>query len=383
MIWLGKTGRKVRFAFARTVCSLLANLPKKRRNRFDTVARIGGTVPPAILPAAALGGNLASFVASIPTLFEAGELYSISHSAYRAASSWKPDRRRVLPVSTESSRDLSPLYSRHQELLPRVLDLLKVGDTLHWELVVPEVLHRFVTIEGRTCCRTTLQRKCTVLRNFLTYLYQQGVVASDFSTVVMSPRVYKHEQCPRFLTAEEVDKVLAMVPRATIRGKRHYAMLLLSVVYGLRGIEVTRLKLDDIDWRRQQLHIRRRKAGNSTVYPLTVAVGEAIMAYLRDARPQSRYREVFLSSRSPILPLKTTSALGRPLRAFIAKSGVHVDRPGTHTFRYSCAQRLMDRGMPLKVVGDFLGHRDPGSTQRYTKIAIDQLRQVALGEDLL
>lgn len=60
-------------------------------------------------------------------------------------------------------------------------------------------------------------------------------------------------------------------------------------------------------------------------------------------------------------------------------------RPGTHLFRYSCAQRLLEEGMPLKLIGDYLGHTHAQSTQRYTKIALDQLREVALGdaEDLL
>jgi integrase/recombinase XerD len=62
-----------------------------------------------------------------------------------------------------------------------------------------------------------------------------------------------------------------------------------------------------------------------------------------------------------------------------------MERPGTHIFRYSCAQRLFEEGMPLKIIGDYLGHADLHSTQRYTKIAIDQLREVALGdgEDVL
>lgn len=69
----------------------------------------------------------------------------------------------------------------------------------------------------------------------------------------------------------------------------------------------------------------------------------------------------------------------------MAIAQVQVARPGTHTFRYSCAQRLFDQGASLKLIGDYLGHRDLSTTERYTKIAIEQLRDVALGdgEDLL
>ena len=70
---------------------------------------------------------------------------------------------------------------------------------------------------------------------------------------------------------------------------------------------------------------------------------------------------------------------------YLQQAGIVVHRPGTHVFRYSCAQRLFEEGMSLKVIGDYLGHADLFSTQRYTKIAFEQLREVALGdaEDLL
>jgi integrase len=168
-------------------------------------------------------------------------------------------------------------------------------------------------------------------------------------------------------------------------------MMMLLATYGLRGIEVIRLRLDNIDWRKQLLHIRRRKAGNNTSYPLDPSVAAAVVAYLRHSRPtgtQSHplaHREVFLSARPPFGPLQYTANLGVRVRHYIGEAAVTIDRPGTHTFRYSCAQRLLDGGSPLKVVGDYLGHNHPDSTQRYTKIAIEQLRDVARGdgEDLL
>jgi integrase len=249
----------------------------------------------------------------------------------------------------------------------------------------PEHLYRFVTATGKTCARITLSFRCTVLRGFLAYLHRRGLVPMDLSSAVVAPRIYEQEQCPRFLTTAEVQAVVAAVDRQAPLGRRNYATLLLLAVYGLRGIEVRRLRLDDIDWRQRQLHIRRRKAGNSTTYPLDLAVGEAIVAYLRNDRPVSPHREVFLSSMPPFPPLRTTASLSRFVRASMAKAGVSVGRPGTHTFRYSCAQRLLEREVPLKAIGDFLGHHDPSSTQHYMKIALGQLRDVAQGdgEDLL
>ena len=249
----------------------------------------------------------------------------------------------------------------------------------------PETIHQFLACQAKTCNRRTLRSRCSTLRDFLAYLHRRGVVPVNLAGAVVAPRVYQHEQCPRFLTRAEIDAVLAVIDRQTSVGRRDYAMVSLLAVYGLRGIEVVHLRLDDLDWHRQLLHIRHRKAGNNTTYPLSVPVGEAILSYLQQGRPSSTHREVFLTVNAPFTPLAPGDGLANRVKKYLAKAGIRVEKPGTHSFRYSCAQRLFEKGLPLKTIGDYLGHRDTSTTQRYTMIAIDQLREVALGdgEDLL
>lgn len=251
--------------------------------------------------------------------------------------------------------------------------------------VGPEVIHRFITDQGKRFARKTLASACSAIRGFLSHLDRRGLLSTDLAAAVVFPRIYKHESCPRFLSREEIEAILAAVDQQTSQGRRDYAMVLLLAVYGLRGIEVIHLRLEDIDWRNQRLHIRGRKAGNNSTYPLTVPVGEAILAYLREGRPRSSHRQVFLAIAAPFPALAYSGALARVVRKHMAIAQVQVARPGTHTFRYSCAQRLFDQGASLKLIGDYLGHRDLSTTERYTKIAIEQLRDVALGdgEDLL
>ena len=250
--------------------------------------------------------------------------------------------------------------------------------------IEPKTIHRFITHEGNRYCRRTMGDRCSVIRGFLRYLHRQGILPVDLSRVVVAPRFYKHEGCPRFITREQTRAVLEAIDRGIPQGRRDYAMMLMLATYGVRGIEVIRLQLKDIDWRAEQLHIRTRKAGNNTVYPLATRVGEAILAYLKD-RPKSCHPQVFLTFKAPFGPVKYTAQLGYLVRQYMAKAGIQVDRPGTHTFRYSCAQRLLDQHVPLKHIGDYLGHGDLNSTQRYTKMAIEPLREVAMGdgEDLL
>jgi site-specific recombinase XerD len=249
----------------------------------------------------------------------------------------------------------------------------------------PDSIHRFLVAQGERCNRATMRGRCSMLRDFLGFLYRRGSLGVDLAASVVSPRVYQHEQCPRFLTRPEIEAVLAVIDRQSPAGCRDHAMVLLLASYGLRGIEVVRLLLDDIDWRSQLLYIRQRKAGNSGTYPLSVPVGAAIVAYLQQGRPASSHREVFLTTKAPFTPLASSACLATRVKYYLMLAGIRVAKPGMHSFRYACAQRLFEQGLPLKSISDYLGHRDPGTTRRYTMMDFDQLREVAAGdgEDLL
>ena len=186
------------------------------------------------------------------------------------------------------------------------------------------------------------------------------------------------------MTGNQTQSILSSVDRRTKKGKRDYAILLLLATYGLRSKEATQLKLDDIEWRQDKIHIRGRKIGNNSAYPLTPSVGESLLSYLKKARPPSRHREIFLTSVAPYKPI-CTGVIRHIVKKYLVLAGLDMSWVSTHTFRYSCAQRLFEDEHPLKVIGDYLGHRCLTSTQRYMKIDIKHLRQVAIGiaEDIL
>ncbi|WP_198034102.1 site-specific integrase [Acidihalobacter ferrooxydans] len=181
-----------------------------------------------------------------------------------------------------------------------------------------------------------------------------------------------------------MEQVLEAVDRRSACGKRDYAMLLLLATYGLRACEVAALTLDDIDWRNERLKIRDRKAGNSTTYPLSTIVGAAIVDYLKNGRPSTTHREVFMRCSAPLAPIGHAAVISRAGH-FIRKAGISVPRAGSHVLRHSCVQRLLNAHFSLKQIADYVGHQNASSTQIYGKIAVEQLREVALGdgEDVL
>ncbi len=231
----------------------------------------------------------------------------------------------------------------------------------------PAILSAFTAERaGAGLAKTTVRSGCGVLRVFLRYAHRQGLLAADLSKAVEWPTAYQLSGIPRSITWAEVERVLGAVERRTPCGKRDYAILLLLVTYGLRAREVAALTLDDIDWRRDRLAIPGRKAGHSTAFPLSAVVGEALVDYLRHGRPRSTTdRHVFFRAVAPQRPISRV-AVSACAKHYLLQAGIQVPRPGSHTLRHTCVQRLVDDGFGFKAIGDFIGHRSPASTAIYT-----------------
>ena len=268
-------------------------------------------------------------------------------------------------------------YQHHLARFEAYLD--QIGVTGLQELS-PAILSAFVAERsGAGLAKTTVRTSCGMLRVFLRYAHRQGLLAADLSKAVEWPPAYQLAGIPRSISSAEVGRVLGAVDRRTPCGKRDYAILLLLVTYGLRAREVAALTLDDIDWKRDRLAVPGRKAGHSTAFPLSAVAGEALVDYLRHGRPPSGDRHVFLRAVAPAGPASRV-AVSACARHYLLQAGIQVPRPGSHTLRHTCVQRLVDAGFGFKAIGDFIGHRSPASTAIYAKVAVEPLRQVALGD---
>ena len=106
---------------------------------------------------------------------------------------------------------------------------------------------------------------------------------------------------------------------------------------------------------------------------------EGLLDYLQHGRRQSADRRLFLRTVAPHGAVSHPIVARRATHA-LRQAGVNVVRPGSHTLRHSCAQRLVDAEFSLKVIGDYLGHRRASSTCIYSKVDLEALRDVALGE---
>ena len=173
-----------------------------------------------------------------------------------------------------------------------------------------------------------------------------------------------------------MQRLVAAAEGSRSKDIRDRAILLLLTVYALRSGEVCALKLEDLDWEKGLLFVPRTKGRKREPYPLSPTVGHAIIRYLREARPQSPFREVFLSVEAPIQPLRKSS-----LWSIVTKRALSLDPPlelrGPHALRHANATHLLAQGLSLKEIGDHLGHRLPKTTAVYAKANLTGLREVA------
>ena len=226
------------------------------------------------------------------------------------------------------------------------------------------------TMEGYTVC----------LRSFLRYLHGSGRTALDLSSTVIGPRIYDDEQVPSALRPEEVQTVLEATRQDySPIGRRDYAFLMLLATYGLRAGEIVTLRLEDIDWQKESLRVRHSKTGAVSELPLLREPGEAVLSYLEKARPESERREVFLQVRAPYQAYKGGSILNCVIGARLKMAGITPrGRKGPHAFRHARAVSLLRAAVPLKIIGDVLGHRSAESAAVYLKLATEDLRAVGL-----
>lgn len=236
----------------------------------------------------------------------------------------------------------------------------------------------FITESAKSRSRTTMQHEIAHLRGFLRFLELSNEVQHGLCNHIDTPRVYRMEHLPRALKWETVQAFLESIDKHKPTGLRDYTMFFLMAHYGLRCCDIVSLSFDDIHWRKQRITISQRKTRKPLLLPLTDWAATVLCEYLRNGgRPHTTHRQLFLRSRAPYAPLKPT-AVCEAFRMWIQRSGMDIPVQGPHCLRHSYAIHLLRQGIPVKAIGDILGHRTLESTCVYLRFSLEDLREVAL-----
>lgn len=242
----------------------------------------------------------------------------------------------------------------------------------------PSELIQYVIKQKEHHHEPVLKSMLTALRSFLRYLEMKGLCEARLVNAVPSLPAWKLSRIPSYLTKEQLRKFLASFDRKTPTGRRDYAIALCLARLGLRAKEVTHLALDDIDWRSGTLRITSSKSRRFSSLPLPKDVGKAIVSYLRNGRPLTEERYLFVCHRLRTGQPLQSDVIRNIIRRRFKHTGMKVPSGGTHILRHTVATHMVQQGVSIKEVADFLRHRSLDTTTTYTKVNLPMLHEVAL-----
>ncbi len=218
------------------------------------------------------------------------------------------------------------------------------------------------------------------LRVFLRFSYRSGYMPSDLSLFAPCIHSRRMGKVLRAIPVECIHSLISSIGCDTPVDLRDRAIICLLAGYGIRGVQVRRLCLEDINWAEDRIYFRAAKRGRPIEQFLTAQVGNSLLDYISKGRGDSSYREVFLTCHEPFEPLTRSNLFSWVIRKRFRQAGITLPEGvsyGSHGFRHAFASALYGK-VPFKDIVDMLGHCDPSSTLVYGKIDMPTLKKAAL-----
>jgi site-specific recombinase XerD len=261
------------------------------------------------------------------------------------------------------------LYSRDAAHLMAALG----DDPERWE---PAAIRGFFLDRASHCGNGTVEKLTTSLRAFLRYLAVKGRCRAGLADVVPGYAHWRLADLPRYLTAEQVNRLIAACDGEVVARRRDRALVLLLSRLGLRAGDVAQLRLDDIEWETGSLRVSG-KSRYEVRLPLPQDVGDAIAAYLACRPSTCPSDRVFLRNIAPFRPFLKGDGISSVVKRLMQRAGIVAPVKGAHVLRHTAATEMLRHGVPLEKIGLVLRHRGIDTTAYYAKADVTLLKQIA------
>ena len=220
-----------------------------------------------------------------------------------------------------------------------------------------------------------------VLRNYLSFIYQNGFIFCDFSLLLPKVRNMRNSSIPHAWKKTDVLKLLKAIDREDPKGKRDYAIILMVARLGLRASDIRTMKLSSLNWNRKTISLNMVKTKQSIELPLLDDIGWAVIDYLKNGRPETSCDRLFVRHRPPYNAFGETYTFHKSLHRNMVKADLTIPlnaHHGMHSLRSTLAKNMLEAQAPLLVISEVLGHKNINTTSIYLKIDIEGLRRCAL-----
>lgn len=257
-------------------------------------------------------------------------------------------------------------------------DLIKFVEFLNregldsFEMVDRSIVLNYISYLRKECMlkNNSVLRRVSTLRSFYTYLNEYGFLANNPFLLVKLGSVRR--QVPEFLFYDEIDALFDSIDIETLAGLRDRAMFELIYASGLRVSEAAALKMLDLDFAEGIVHVLG-KGNKERIVPFNEVAEEYLQRYLKEGRPQwcrNDHDFVFVNQKGQPL---TSRGIQYILDQTVKKSGLMM-RVHPHMLRHTFATHMLDNGADLRLVQELLGHSSLSTTQIYTHVTRDRLK---------
>jgi site-specific recombinase XerD len=238
-----------------------------------------------------------------------------------------------------------------------------------------KLLRDFVLRRASVGFRRRPRADVTALRMFVRFLASTGQCPGALEGAVPNVASWRLAPLPRYLPAEDVERVIASCDPTRASGLRDRAIILLLARLGLRAGDVRALDFADLDWREGSVRVSG-KSRRHTRLPLPQEVGDALLAYIEKGRPTTPLRTVFLRHKTPCGPLRSVS-ISSIVRLALIRAGVDAPSFGAHLLRHSAASQMLREGVSMDQIQAVLRHASLETTAIYAKVDTTSLGAIA------
>jgi len=237
-------------------------------------------------------------------------------------------------------------------------------------------IRSIVLDQGEDRSQSSVRMTVTVLRTFLRFTIGQGQCAPSLFLAVPTGIRRRLSTVPRTIPAATIEEIVGSCGTGTVIEVRDRAIILLLARLALRAGDIWQLRLSDIDWRASRLRLYG-KSRRGVMMPLPQDVGDALLAYIENARPMASSDRVFLRVQAPLSPFRSSAEIAGVVSRVLARGGFVGLPTGAHVFRHSLASAWLRGGADLDQIGVALRHASRDTTAIYAKVDVDMLAAVA------
>ncbi len=265
-------------------------------------------------------------------------------------------------------------------IIRQFLYFLEQSGTIDASCITTENVLDFVRQEAPDH-KGSMSKLLRTMRKFVCFLRSEGIVDLDADRFLQNAGRYRQKALPCF-TDDELQLIFKQIDRSTDKGRRDYAIFLLSLRLGLRASDISKLKLTDINWTDKTVKVIQKKTRVSLELPLPIDVGNAMADYILNSRYKTDNPYIFLRIRKSALdtPIDPTS-FNDSLRKYMEKAGISRigwDGKSFHALRRTAGTKMVTSGTPVSTVAQVLGHNSIESSKRYISLDTERLRECCL-----